>query len=188
MSDTNQYRQYSPTSFETERNDPGGPDQGASRGGLADQAKDIGRDLKQKASQFGETLSQGARDQAAGIKDAAAGIGSKATDKVNTIISDQRSAGADYVKGLAQAVHRAAGEFDQDIPQASRWIRGVAGQIDSVADAVREREPRELLNDVQDFARRQPALFFGGAMLLGFAALRFLKSSQNAPGQSGQGV
>jgi hypothetical protein len=30
---------------------------------------------------------------------------------------------------------------------------------------------------VQDFARRQPTLFFGGSMLMGFAALRFLKSA-----------
>jgi hypothetical protein len=185
MSDTSQYPK---TNFQTERNDLGRPDQGAPRAGFADQAKELGRDLKQKASQLGDSVSQTARDQAAGLKDAAAGIGSKATDKVNNIISDQRSASADYVKGFAQAVHRAAGEFEQDIPQASRWIRGVAGQIDSVADAVREREPRELLNDVQHFARRQPALFFGGAMLLGFAALRFLKSGQNASGQGGQGV
>ena len=185
MSDTGQYPR---TSLETERNDLGRPDNGPSQAGLADQAKDLGRNLKQKAAQLGESVSQTTRDQAAGIKDAAAGIGSQATDKVNNIIRDQRAAGADYVKGFAQAVHRAAGEFEQDIPQASRWIHGMAGHIDSVADAVREREPRELLNDVQDFARRQPALFFGGAMILGFAALRFLKSGQNANGQGGQGV
>src|SRR5687768_7983223 len=111
MSDTNQYPktnfQTERSDFQPERNDLGRPDQGASRG-FTDQAKDIGRDLKQKASQIGEGLSQTARDQAAGIKDAAAGIGSKATDKVNNIISDQRAAGADYVKGFAQAVHRAA--------------------------------------------------------------------------------
>ena len=46
-----------------------------------------------------------------------------------------------------------------------------------VADVVRERDMRELVGEVENFARRQPTLFFGGAMILGFAALRFLKSS-----------
>jgi hypothetical protein len=49
--------------------------------------------------------------------------------------------------------------------------------MQGVADTVRERDVRELVGEVQDFARRQPTLFFGGAVVLGFAALRFLKST-----------
>jgi hypothetical protein len=37
-----------------------------------------------------------------------------------------------------------------------------------------------LVGEVQDFARRQPTLFIGGAVILGFAALRFLKSATPA--------
>jgi hypothetical protein len=42
---------------------------------------------------------------------------------------------------------------------------------------------RELAAEVQDFARKQPTLFFGGAVILGFAALRFFKSASIAPEQ-----
>jgi hypothetical protein len=43
---------------------------------------------------------------------------------------------------------------------------------------------RELVGEVQDFARRQPTLFFGGAVVLGFAALRFLKSTAPKTGHA----
>jgi hypothetical protein len=46
----------------------------------------------------------------------------------------------------------------------------------------------DLVGEVQDFAKRQPTLFFGGAVVLGFAALRFLKSSApaSAPSRPGE--
>ena len=67
--------------------------------------------------------------------------------------------------------------FDNDLPQAARYIRQGSEQIQGVADKLRERDVRELVGDVQEFARQQPTLFFGGAVVLGFAALRFLKSA-----------
>ena len=41
---------------------------------------------------------------------------------------------------------------------------------------------RDLVGELTDFARRRPTLVFGGAMLLGFAALRFLKSDAPSGG------
>src|SRR6476620_11259960 len=92
-------------------------------------------------------------------------------------MNEQKSAGADYLGRLAQSVQRAAGEFQSDVPQAAQYIRQAAGQIEAVANAVRQRDMRELVGEVREFARRQPTLFFGGAVILGFAALRFFKSS-----------
>ena len=70
------------------------------------------------------------------------------------------------------------------MPQAAQYIRQASEQIQSVAEVVRERDMRELVGEVENFARRQPTLFFGGAMILGFAALRFLKSSSPRHGTS----
>jgi hypothetical protein len=56
--------------------------------------------------------------------------------------------------------------------------------MQGVADTIRERDVRELVGDVQEFARQQPTLFFGGAVILGFAALRFLKSEPLKPSTS----
>lgn len=150
---------------------------------LGQQAKALTGNLKNQASELTESVTRAAKDQVAGLGDAAKDLASDATDRVKTAMDEQKAASADYLGTIAQAVHRAAGEFQSDVPQAAQYIRQAAGQIETVAHAVRDRNMRELVGEVQDFARRQPTLFFGGAVVLGFAALRFLKSS--APGSSG---
>jgi hypothetical protein len=144
---------------------------------LADQAKTLGKDLKMKASELTDNVTRAAKDQAGEIGNAAKDMAADATDKVKSAMNEQKTAGADYLGKIAQAVHRAAGEFESDVPQAAQYIRQAAGQIDTVANAVRERDMRDLMGEVQQLARRQPTLFFGGAVILGFAALRFFKSS-----------
>ena len=146
---------------------------------LAGQAKSLGRDLKDQASGLSESVTRTAKDQASGIADAAKDFASTATGKVSSALNDQKAAGADYIGSIAQAVKRAAGEFEGEVPQAATYIHQTAERIDSVASAVRDRDMRELVGEVTDFARRQPTLFFGGAMVLGFAALRFFKSTAN---------
>lgn len=163
----------------------GGKTAGAA--GLADQAKSIGKDLKAKASDLSETVTRAAKDQAGEFGTAAKDMAADATGRVRTAMSEQKTAGADYLGTIAQAVQRAAGEFESDVPQAAHYIRQAAGQIESVADAVRQRDMGELVGEVQEFARRQPTLFFGGAVILGFAALRFFKSSSPAQAKPSRG-
>lgn len=138
-------------------------------GGLKQQAsdvtQDVSRQIKEQASRLGESA-----------KEAAAGAG----EKLRTAAEGQKNAGADFVSGIAGAVRRAAGEFDDQIPQASTYIRRAADGIDGASDALRERNLSELFENVQQFARRQPTAFLGITVLAGFAAVRFLKSSPSS--------
>ena len=52
-----------------------------------------------------------------------------------------------------------------------------ADQLEQLSTRVRERDLTELMDDVNRFARRQPALFVGAAFAVGALAARFLKSS-----------
>lgn len=146
----------------------------------ADQAKTLGKDLKANASEFTGTVARAAKDQAGEIGTAAKDMAADATGRVKSAMNEQKTASADYLGTVAHAVQRAAGEFESDVPQAAQYIRQAAGQIETFADAVRQRDMRELVGEVQEFARRQPTLFFGGAVILGFAALRFFKSSSSS--------
>lgn len=148
---------------------------------FSDQTKSATRDLKGKAADLADTVTRTAKDQASQLGDAAKTLAANATDKVSSAMNDQKTAGANYIGSLAQAVDSAADAFDDKLPQAAQYIRQAAMQMESVAGAVRERDMQELLGEVQDFARRQPALFFGGAVILGFAAVRFFKSSAPRP-------
>jgi len=144
---------------------------------LAGKAKNVVRDVKAKALDLTDDVTRAAKDNAAQLGDAALDLANSAKTKVEDAVTQRKSLGADYIGSIAQATGRAANEFDQDVPQAAQYIRQASEQIQGFADTVRERGVRELVGEVQDFARRQPTLFFGGAVVLGFAALRFLKST-----------
>ena len=119
---------------------------------------------------------------AAGVKNMA----SKAGEKLMDTAESQKRAGADYVVSIADAVRRAASEFDEQIPQAGDYIRSAADQMETMADSLRRRDVGQMFSDVQSFARRQPTAFLGASFLAGFAAMRFLRSSsRNGNGASG---
>jgi hypothetical protein len=149
----------------------------AARPDLSAKAKEVVRDVKAKAADLTDGVTRTAKENASQLGDAAVNLANSATDKVGEAVTQRKSLGADYIGSIAQATSRAANEFDSDLPQAAHYIRQASEQMQGVADTVREKDVRELVGEVQDFARRQPTLFFGGAVVLGFAALRFLKST-----------
>jgi methyl-accepting chemotaxis protein len=144
---------------------------------LSGKAKEVVRDVKAKAAGMTEDITQAAKDNAAQLSNSAREFASTAKDKAGEAMGQRKSLGADYIGSIAQATQQAAMAFDNDLPQAARYIRQASEQIQGAADNVREKDVRELVGDVQEFARHQPTLFFGGAVILGFAALRFLKSA-----------
>jgi hypothetical protein len=143
---------------------------GESKPDLGRQMTELRRTVTDKATEVKDTVSRVAGEQASELA-------TEARTKIEELTQRQKEAGADYVGSIAQAVDRAAGEFEETLPQATRYIRAASGQIQGVADAIRDRNGRELLEEVRSFARRQPELFFGGALLLGFAAWRFYRSA-----------
>lgn len=148
---------------------------------LSGKAKDVVRDVKAKAAGVTEDITRVAKENAAQLGDTARNFADTAKDKLGDAVSERKSIGADYIGSIAQATKQAAMAFENDLPQAAQYIRQASEQIQGVADNVRERDVRELVGEVQQFARQQPTLFFGGAVVLGFAALRFFKSTPPKP-------
>lgn len=66
---------------------------------------------------------------------------------------------------------------------AAEYGDKAANSLERLSNYIREQDPKRLLNDVQNFGRRQPALLLGGAFLLGFAGARLIKSSMEAASQ-----
>ena len=119
------------------------------------------------------------KTQASNLTGQAKEVASDAGEKLRATVTEQKAAGADYVGNVANIIRRTAYEFDSDIPQAGHYIRKAAAQLENVSDAMRNRDMSEIVGNVQDFARKQPTAFFGAAVLLGFAAVRFLKSGSS---------
>jgi uncharacterized phage infection (PIP) family protein YhgE len=147
---------------------------------VADQALAASRDLKEKAAGLAGSSAEAVKGRASDAMDAAKDMASQATDKLKQTVDDQKNAGADYVGNLADAMRRASREFDHDLPIAGAYIRKAASQIEGVSDQIKTGNFSDLVSGAQAFARRQPTAFLGLAVLAGFGAVRFLKSSANS--------
>jgi hypothetical protein len=103
----------------------------------------------------------------------------RAKSQARDFAQQQKSAGADQVGGVAHAMEAAADQLQGQMPLAAEYIEEVAGRLNTMASAIRERSIDDMLGNVAEFARKQPALFFAGAVATGFALSRFAKSSAN---------
>jgi gas vesicle protein len=147
----------------------------------ADQAMSAGRDLKEKEADVANSSAEKVKDQASQFidtaKERASDMASQAADRLKETVDGQKNAGAQYVSGIAEAMRRAARELDNDLPIAGTYMRKAASQVEGVSESVRNGDFNDLLRNAQDFARRQPTAILGLAVLAGFGAVRFLKSS-----------
>ncbi len=79
---------------------------------------------------------------------------------------------------------------NRDTAFAADYADQLADRVEQLTSYVRNRNIGELAGDVEQLARREPALFFGGAFAVGLVVGRFLKSSgrnQPAGGRPGNG-
>jgi hypothetical protein len=158
---------------------------GANAEGAVKQAKEFGRELKGQASELTQSATEAVKNQAGQLTEQAKEVASGAGEKLRATVVEQKAAGADYVGNVANIIRRTAYEFDSEIPQAGHYIRKAAAQLENISEAMRTKDMSQIVGNVQDFARKQPTAFFGAAVLLGFAAVRFLKS---APASTGTGT
>jgi hypothetical protein len=110
----------------------------------------------------------------------------QARDSATSSLNDSRYQAADRIRGIANAV-RSTSERLRSENQA-----GVADLTDSLAEQVerlsaylREKDLRAFRDDVENFARRQPAVAVGVALGLGMLGARFFKSSRRPAGGYG---
>lgn len=87
-----------------------------------------------------------------------------------------KSSIAAEISDVARALRSASDEMRERSTSRSA-VDWVADSLDNVSDSMRNRETSQLMSDFGSFARRNPALFLGGAALVGFAISRFAKAS-----------
>jgi hypothetical protein len=100
-----------------------------------------------------------------------------AINEAERIAEQQKSAGASQIESVAKAVHGAATELRDQMPQAAELGHDAASRLELGASALRERSIQDLLNGLNGFGRKDPLALFGGAAVAAFAISRFLKSS-----------
>ena len=103
-------------------------------------------------------------------------LAEQARRRAELAADEYRNRAAEQGHSMAERLRAAGQEFGSgSLPD--RYVGRMADSLSDAADAFSRKDLGSLIADSASFARRNPAAFVGGAMLLGFAAARFLKSS-----------
>ena len=103
---------------------------------------------------------------------------SKAADRIHSEVDARKGNAAEQARSVSSAIQTASGQLDESAPT---WLKSAfqqgADQIQRFAETIEQKDSRQILNEVQNFARERPALFLGACAAAGFAAARIFKAS-----------
>jgi hypothetical protein len=106
------------------------------------------------------------------------GIIDKVRDTAAAQLTSQKKRATDGLGNISQAVRQSTHQLrDQEHDVIAHYVEQAADQIDRFSQHMRDKNVDDLMRDIQQMARRRPALFIGGAFAVGLIGARFLKSS-----------
>lgn len=111
-------------------------------------------------------------------RDAAHDVSEAAQHQAESFYNQQRDTAAEQTQKFTSVFYKMADEFDnQQQPYFSQQVRKLADTADRFSNKLRDKDLKSICQEAQSYSRREPALFFGGAIAAGFLLTRFLRSS-----------
>jgi glucan phosphorylase len=99
-------------------------------------------------------------------------------EEARSSLTTQKTEVVHKLQGVSEALRLTSNQLQgQDQNAFAEYSDKMADQVERVTAYLEEHDLEELRHNAEDFARRQPELFLGGAFTLGLLAARFLKSS-----------
>jgi hypothetical protein len=119
---------------------------------------------------------------ASALRSDAQQISTSAANRVHDEVDSRKDQAVTQVRSVSQALERATGGLDEAAPA---WIRSAfqqaASQIQRFAETLEQKDSRQMLGEIQSFARERPSVFLGACAAAGFAAARVFKAGGEQP-------
>ncbi|MCL4267868.1 MAG: hypothetical protein KJ069_32175 [Anaerolineae bacterium] len=142
-----------------------------------DQTQDDARNTTQVKGTMGQ-MQQKAGEVASEVQQQVGELSQQAKEEAKSTFHAQKAVAAQELHGVAQALRQTGSQLrEQDQTLFAQYSNRVADHVERASTYLEEHELDDLVFEAEDFARRQPELFIGGAFMLGLLAARFLKSS-----------
>ncbi|GAA2185911.1 hypothetical protein [Micromonospora lupini] len=155
-------------------------------GGVREQARHVGSE----AAHAGGAVAQTAKEQGTEVGREAArqarNLYGEARSQLASQTGEQQRRAAGGLRSIADEMRTMAEQGGQAGP-VSELARQAADRVHGVAGWLEEREPGDLINEVRDYARRNPGTFLVGAAVLGVLAGRLTRSISDSGDHSGNG-
>jgi len=110
----------------------------------------------------------------------------KVKEQATSQISSQKDRAAEGLGNVAQAIRQTGDQLRQNEQAApvAQYTDQLAQGVEMASNYLRNHSLNDIVGEVERFARREPALFLGGALTLGLLGGRFLRSSGSSGSQS----
>jgi hypothetical protein len=101
----------------------------------------------------------------------------RASERIESRFTETKSRAAETLSGVASGLLTSSETLRDQNGPASRAFERAAEGVDRFAQYLQDTDVDDVIDQVHEFARRQPAAFIGGAFALGFIASRFIKAT-----------
>lgn len=118
------------------------------------------------------------------LKQKARRTADRARGQVRSAADSGRSQLATQISGIGRALRDAGDKLreDEQGEKASQYTEMLADRADQISRFLEEHDASEIYGEVENVARKSPALFLGGCLAIGFALGRFLKAGSGEVG------
>lgn len=100
-------------------------------------------------------------------------------EDVHKTVDNARQGAAGRIDGVAGSIDAAAQHLSQeDMTRLSGYVHDMAESLSGFSRDLREKSGDEMLRDIKQLAHRNPALFLGGSVAIGFGLSRFARSTR----------
>jgi len=109
----------------------------------------------------------------------------EARERGKAMAEEQKRTAAHGMGRFAESLHKVADQFEQDGQSSvANYTHQAANGIDNIASKVRGKDTGELIGDVEEYARSNPALFLAGAVAVGFGLSLLMHAAQGKTSES----
>jgi hypothetical protein len=127
---------------------------------------------------------ESAADPTQRVKDAASTVVERGKDVANEALAKGSERASSFADTTASALRRVADDVEGDNRMIGTALRKSADTIERAAKSLEGGDLSRTVEDLNGFARRQPALFLGASLALGFALARVGKTAIEQAGET----
>jgi gas vesicle protein len=101
----------------------------------------------------------------------------KVGEQAKQTATTQKERIASGLDATANAIRQTGQSVKQEQPMVADYAEKAALRVDRVSGYLRQHDVDEVIDDVQDYARRNKGMFIAGTLLLGFMTARLVKTA-----------
>jgi hypothetical protein len=129
--------------------------------------------------------SQSERDTQGGLLDQARGIASSVAEQAKSAVggrlTERTTKSAVELSEFADALRHTSRRLEGNV--VGPLIGKAAERVEQISDALDHTDLRQVVRNVENFARREPMMFLGGAFAAGLLGARFLRGAAPTPSE-----